>query len=311
MITELLLNSRFAVEEVAAKRQVFIEDIIGKSNLRPDTQKRIHRRTNGRYSSLRGALAGMMVVNPAFHFTTDEFQFHPSSSEDRMVFLKRARVLSWQLRDEGSDGIHVETGYSDDIRRNGLRAKSCVAVMPEGDNTQLMKAHPRFFIEALRMTVIKFGKHAVPYKQPPVQGVDGWLTDIRSALVTLPDSSVLEPKDREQRLGLSESNILKPRTYLTTSDILPDKVLAIVRFPIREVIPCIKGTTVMQVDHLVLAGAILKGLLEEGKALIGVLEKRGITDDMSRTQRMIEILNAIYSRNSELARLFFLNCEPI
>ncbi len=168
--------------------------------------------------------------SPRIHFTTDSFTFAPDTPKDREIFTTRAEDQGWELS-ERSEGIRVHTGIVEGIEREGLRESSCVAAMPEGRSDQLVRSHPRLLLEAFRRTVIRFSKHAVPYKQTPVRKSHGTIKDLEGALVVVEPSAPVVEKGAIRRQTISDGNFLKPRTHLTQERSLPR---LIVRYSVSQ-----------------------------------------------------------------------------
>lgn len=249
---------------------------------------------------LATSLHGLADANLRFHFTTDKFTFKPDYAEDRQVFIHGARQKGWYAEDLEEDGIRVFTWHLLNIRHNGLRSNSCVATLPEGIDAELVRSHPRFFLEAFRKMVIKYGKHALPYKHDLILGINGEISDITGGLVAVSENVPVKPKGNIERTTISGHNFLVATTHYLTQVAKPEDIIASIRFDLNHNVRSQDGKLVTDKQDLIrtIQSGLRYALFDQGAVKGEYFAERYQTG---------KILQQIFrTRNAELPHEVFL-----
>lgn len=87
-------------------------------------------------------------------------------------------------------------------------------------------------LSSLWNVIVRFGKHAVPYKEPVFNSMPGILSQMTGGVVIISEGVPVQATDGTVRKRLCASNLLRPREYTLSDGVSPDKIVAIAEFPI-------------------------------------------------------------------------------
>lgn len=267
-----------------------VQDVIRESRLPPDKGVLLTNLVNRDIPRVRRALRVITERDLLFHFTPEGFTFHPHNKKGRQIFLEGVNTKRWLIEDRAASGIEVTTWNIEHIRYNGLRQNSCIAFMP-GLSGELMKYHPRLFIEALKGIVEKFGKHSTPYKERFCYSQYGTLSDIRGGLIVMSGDVEKHPKNKDVREALTINNLTRAATYIVDEGVSPDHILAIARFYISQ--PFISTNGKLVIDRKSLSQNIWIGLCE---SLPNIL-REGLGDERVVVQKVLARLQRVSQIN--------------
>jgi len=245
-----------------------LEELIASSDLCKDAQARIYSQARG-LTFLREAFGNLLQTNPKFHFTTAGFTFESDMPRERNRFQRQAERKGWRVQASGDRALIIDTGYVDNIRENGLRPMSCVVAMPETTESMVLLSYPRLFMESIKRTVDRFGKHAIPYKDRLLQTSNGTIRDLRVAVVLISGAVATLPKMSKERHALTNCNALKSITHFVDQGVRPEDIIDIIEIPVRQEMPCTKDGILF--DNEELSGEILAGLRDKFPAILATI----------------------------------------
>lgn len=265
-----------------------IDDIIARSNLRVEDIEELRALKGTDLPILEVILSDLLQINPRLHFTTESFFFHPNNDRERLYFKKNAEQRNWIIEDREEEGVYIKTGYIEDICSNGLRPMSCVAVLPEETNPELMSSHPRLYLELIKRMVCKFGKHAVPYKQALCSGT-GTMSNIEGGLVILNNNVPVIPKGDFRRESPSVHYYFVGTTHYAYLGAVPEDILTIGRFSVNQT--AISQRRALVIDRDALANDILMGLRGDLPAMLNATNLFG--NKFPKAQRALRLFLAL------------------
>lgn len=265
---------------------------ISSGNLSDSSREWLQSTTHKNYPILAETFTGFIDSNPRFHFTPTSFTFTPDSEMSRIAFLERGLRHGWSIVEEDSH-FDVITNHIERIREHGLLPKTCVAAMPEGPHADIMKSHPRLFIDGLERIVERFGKHATPHKHRVFDKSYGCITDMQGAAVIVGEHVPIQTKGKFSRDSVSNNNLLRPRTHFASFGSSPSDIIGVIPFQMTQSIDCDDGRK--EIDTRLLKQEILAQFSSNLVQFLKDASDAGAFQESERSNRAITLFERIRS----------------